>query len=85
MPAPSTPYGSLARRAVLAAGAGDDLILCAGTSPAENTPSLGITARTALVSALAHHRLGLPPHSRPRSGFSRSAHALDDQDVSPAA
>jgi beta-N-acetylhexosaminidase len=53
-----TPYGSLARRAVLAASAGADLILCAATNPDDNTPAQGITARTALVSALAHHQLG---------------------------
>jgi beta-N-acetylhexosaminidase len=55
-----TPYGSLARRAVLAAAAGADLILCAATNPAHNTPALGTAARTALVSALAHHQLGQP-------------------------
>lgn len=53
-----TPYGSLPRRAILAAAAGVDLILCAATSPANNTPALGTAARTALVSALAHHHLG---------------------------
>lgn len=53
-----TPYGSLARRAVLAAAAGADLILCAATNPADNTPALGTAARTALVAALAHHQLG---------------------------
>jgi beta-N-acetylhexosaminidase len=52
-----TPYGSLARRAVLAAGAGADLILCAATNPSDNTPAQGITARNALVSALANHQL----------------------------
>lgn len=54
-----TPYGSLGRRSVLAAAAGADLILCAATNPADNTPAQGITARTALVAALAHHQLSL--------------------------
>ena len=52
-----TPYGSLARRVVLAAAAGADLILCVTTNPADNTPALGSAARSALVSALAHHQL----------------------------
>jgi beta-N-acetylhexosaminidase len=53
-----TPYGSLARRVILAAAAGADLILCAATNPADNTPALGNAARTALVSALAYRQLG---------------------------
>ena len=48
------PFGSLARRAVLAASAGADLILCATTNPNNNTPSIGITARDAIASALGH-------------------------------
>jgi beta-N-acetylhexosaminidase len=52
-----TPYGSLAQRAVLAAAAGADLILCAATNPSDDTPAQGITARNALASALAHHQL----------------------------
>jgi beta-N-acetylhexosaminidase len=54
-----TPFGSLAHRSVLAAAAGDDLILCAATNPAENTPQQGITVMRALTSALAGHQLGL--------------------------
>jgi beta-N-acetylhexosaminidase len=50
-------YGSLSRRTVRAATAGADLILCAATNPEDNTPALGITARQALVSALAHHQI----------------------------
>jgi beta-N-acetylhexosaminidase len=52
-----TPFGSLARRTVLAAAAGADLILCATTNPNDNTPARGIAARDALVSALTHHQL----------------------------
>jgi beta-N-acetylhexosaminidase len=53
-----TPFGSLSRRSVLAAGAGADLILCAATVPQDNTPSIGITARNAIASALGAHQLG---------------------------
>ena len=52
-----TPFGSLSRRAVLAAAAGADLILCAATNPNDNTPAIGITARNAIASALAAHQL----------------------------
>ena len=52
-----TPYGSLARRSVLAAAAGADLILCAATNPADNTPEQGLAVLRALVSALADHQL----------------------------
>lgn len=52
-----TPFGSLGTRAVLAAAAGADLLLCAATNPSFNTPALGITALNALTSALAHHRM----------------------------
>jgi beta-N-acetylhexosaminidase len=51
------PFGSVGRRAVLAASAGADLILCATTNPNNNTPSLGIAARNAIASALAARRL----------------------------
>ena len=53
-----TPFGSLSRRSVLAAGAGADLILCAATLPQNNTPSIGITARNAIASAIGAHQLG---------------------------
>ena len=46
-------FGSLGRRAVLAASAGADLILCVATNPNLNTPALGIGALDALTSALA--------------------------------
>ena len=52
-----TPFGTLSRRSVLAAAAGADLILCAATNPNDNTPSIGITARNAIASALAAHQL----------------------------
>jgi hypothetical protein len=51
------PFGSLSRRAVLAASAGADLILCATTNPNDNTPTIGTTARNAITSALAAHHL----------------------------
>ena len=50
-----TPFGSVSRRAVLAASAGADLILCA----TPNTPQLGISARLALASAIADHQISL--------------------------
>jgi beta-N-acetylhexosaminidase len=53
-----TPFGSLSRRAVLAASAGADLLLCAATVPNDNTPSIGITARNAIANALGGHQLG---------------------------
>ncbi len=52
-------FGSLARRSVLAAGAGADLILCAATNPARNTPQDGITALHALTAALGNGQLSL--------------------------
>ncbi len=51
------PFGSVGNRAVLAAAAGGDLILCATTNPDDNTPALGTAARHAIASALAHGRL----------------------------
>jgi beta-N-acetylhexosaminidase len=52
-----TPFGDLARRSVLAANAGADLILSAATNPNDNTPQLGIEVRQALASAIAHHQI----------------------------
>jgi beta-N-acetylhexosaminidase len=49
-----TPFGDLGRRAVLAASAGADLILCATANPAE-----GFIARDALAAALGDGQLGL--------------------------
>ena len=57
-------YGSLGRRAVLAASAGADLILCVATNPNDNTPAQGIAARNALASALAHHQISQPAAQR---------------------
>jgi beta-N-acetylhexosaminidase len=51
------PFGSVGNRAVLAASAGADLILCATTNPDDNTPALGTAARNAIAAALAHGRL----------------------------
>jgi beta-N-acetylhexosaminidase len=50
-------FGGVGNRAVLAASAGADLILCATTNPDDNTPAIGVAARNAIVSALAHRRL----------------------------
>ena len=50
-------FGAVGNRAVLAASAGADLILCATTNPDDNSPALGIAARNAIASALAHGRL----------------------------
>ncbi|MGB9183270.1 MAG: glycoside hydrolase family 3 N-terminal domain-containing protein [Solirubrobacteraceae bacterium] len=52
-----TRFGGLGRRAVLAASAGADLILCVTTNPNDNTPAQGVTARNAIAAALAAHRL----------------------------
>ena len=52
------PFGGVGNRAVLAASAGADLILCATTNPDDNTPAIGIAARNAIASALAR---GRPP------------------------
>ncbi len=54
-----TRFGNLGQRGVLAAAAGADLILCAAPVPSENTPAQGITVRSALVTALSRHHLGL--------------------------
>jgi beta-N-acetylhexosaminidase len=51
-------FGGVGNRAVLAASAGADLILCATTNPDDNTPALGTAARNAIASALAGGRLG---------------------------
>ena len=52
-------FGGVGNRAVLAASAGADLILCATTNPDDNTPAIGVAARNAIVSALAHRRLSV--------------------------
>ena len=50
-------FGSVGNRAVLAASAGADLILCATTNPDDNTPALGTAARNAIASALKSGRI----------------------------
>jgi beta-N-acetylhexosaminidase len=50
-------FGGVGNRAVLAASAGADLILCATTNPYDNTPAIGVAARNAIASALAGGRL----------------------------
>jgi beta-N-acetylhexosaminidase len=50
-------FGALARRGVLAAGAGADLLLCVATDVRNNTPSKGITVLHAVASALGHGQL----------------------------
>ena len=55
------PFGSVGNRAVLAASAGDDLILCATTNPDDNTPALGAAARNAIASALGRGGLARGP------------------------
>lgn len=52
-----TPYGGLAKRSVLAAAAGADLILCAAPNPDDNTPQIGVTVRDAIAAALADGQL----------------------------
>ncbi|MDQ2895093.1 MAG: beta-N-acetylhexosaminidase, partial [Actinomycetota bacterium] len=47
-------FGGTGSRAVLAAGAGADLILCAATDPSTNSPALGVAARDAIAAAIAH-------------------------------
>ncbi len=48
-------FGSLGQRGVLAARAGEDLIICTGT--AANDPSAGVAVRTAVASALSRGAL----------------------------
>jgi beta-N-acetylhexosaminidase len=54
-----TPFGSLGQRAVMAAAAGDDLILASMTNQYDNTPRDGITVLHALTAALAAGQLNL--------------------------
>ena len=51
-------FGGYAERAALAAEAGADLIICAVTNPADNTPTEGIDALDGIAAAIAGHRLG---------------------------
>jgi len=50
-------FGATGARAVLATGAGADLILCTGTDPSVNTPALGVAARDAIAAAIARGSL----------------------------
>jgi beta-N-acetylhexosaminidase len=50
-------FGSIGRRAFLAAKAGADLLLCSATHVEENTPHEGIEALQALASAMTTHKL----------------------------
>jgi len=59
-----TPFGTLSRRAVLAASAGADLILCAEPDPSNNTPTEGATAMRAIASAIAHRQVNLSAAQR---------------------
>ncbi len=54
-----TRYGNLARRGVLAATAGADLILCAAVNPAANSPAQGLTVMHAIAAALRGRRMSL--------------------------
>ena len=53
------PYGDLRQRSVLAAQAGADLILCAATTPAADTPAQGLTVVHAIARAIAAHQISV--------------------------
>ena len=50
-------FGSYSQRGALAAQAGADLIICALTNPAENTPTEGIEALDGISTALADQKI----------------------------
>jgi len=50
-------FGGSAERAVLAARAGDDLLLCSARYVADNSPAEGVAALHGLVAALSDHTL----------------------------
>jgi len=52
-------FGGFGPRAILAAGAGADLLLCAVTNANANTPQNGVTALNALAGAYASRRLSV--------------------------
>ena len=56
-PASLGGFGTIAHRAVLAAGAGADLLLCAEPNPDDNTPADGSQALQGLIAALADGQL----------------------------
>lgn len=57
-------FGGYGQRGLLAARAGEDLILCATTNPNENTPNEGIDVLDRLASALSTHGLSRPAAER---------------------
>jgi beta-N-acetylhexosaminidase len=50
-------FGSLAQRGVLAARAGADLVLCAATNPADNSPGIGSAVLQGIAVALRQGQL----------------------------
>jgi beta-N-acetylhexosaminidase len=52
-----TPFGKPSQTSVLAARAGADLILCAGTAPDGNSPLQGLTVMHAIAGAISDGRL----------------------------
>jgi beta-N-acetylhexosaminidase len=61
-------YGSVGSRALLAAQAGADLILCAAPTPSQNSPAIGLAAFHALETGLQHGQLS---SSAARQGAAR--------------
>jgi beta-N-acetylhexosaminidase len=53
------PYGDLSERGVLAAQAGADLILCAATTPAADTPAQGVIVVHGIAHAIADRQIPL--------------------------
>jgi hypothetical protein len=51
-------FGGIASRSLLAAAAGEDLILAATTNPKGNSPAIGLSTFHALAAAIAANRLG---------------------------
>ncbi len=62
-------FGGPAQRAILAARAGDDLILCSARHPEENTPAIGLEAQSGITSAIAAREI-------PRSEIEQAAAAV---------
>ncbi len=50
-------FGSVAQRGVLAARAGADLVLCAATNPADNSPAIGTAVLQGIAGALRQGQL----------------------------
>jgi beta-N-acetylhexosaminidase len=53
-------FGGLPHRALLAVGAGDDLVLCSTRRPTEDSPTLGAQALSGISAGLATHTLSRP-------------------------